>query len=58
MKNPWMSLWLSEANKVTGAARGQMTAEMRKTQTAMMQEWQRAWMEAWLTMWGMGTKKR
>ena len=53
MKNPWISLWLSGANKITNAARGQMTAEMRKTQGAMLAEWQRGWMEAWLAMWGM-----
>ncbi len=50
MKNPWMSMWLSAANQMTGAARGQMMSEMSKAQTQMMQEWQRANMEMWRAM--------
>jgi len=34
MKNPWMSLWLSAANKAAGTARGLRTAEARRQQTA------------------------
>ena len=39
MKNPWlkknplMSLWLSGANKVTGAARGQAAAAVKREAT-------------------------
>lgn len=29
-KNPFMSLWLSGANKVMGSARGQATAAMKR----------------------------
>lgn len=50
MKNPWMSAWLSAANSMTGAARGQAMAEMSKAQTQMMQEWQRANMQIWQSM--------
>jgi hypothetical protein len=32
-KNPFMSLWLSSANRVAGAARGQVAAEVKR-QTA------------------------
>lgn len=58
MKNPWMSMWLSAANQMTGVARGQMAAEVSKIQAAMMHEWQRAWIDAWLAMWGIESKKR
>jgi hypothetical protein len=33
-KNPFLSLWLSAANAWAGAARGLMTAEMRRQQGA------------------------
>lgn len=51
MKNPWMSLWLSAANQMTGAARGQMMAEMSRQQTAMMKAWTEAYFEALMAMW-------
>ena len=36
MKKPWLSLWLSAANRSAGAARGLWTAEMRRQQNAMV----------------------
>lgn len=41
MKNPWMSAWLSAANRMTAAARGQMTAQMRKAQKQARADWGR-----------------
>jgi hypothetical protein len=38
MKNPWMSMWLSAANRAAGPARGFWTAEMRRQQNALMNE--------------------
>lgn len=42
-KNPWMSAYLSAANKMANAARGQMMgaakAEQKKTQKNMMDAW-------------------
>jgi hypothetical protein len=35
MKNPWMSMWLSAANKAAGAARGFGTAELHRQQKAI-----------------------
>jgi hypothetical protein len=32
-KNPFMSMWLSGANKVAGAARGQATAAVKREAT-------------------------
>jgi hypothetical protein len=37
-KNPWLSLWLSTANTLAGAARGFWTAEMQRQQKAMLNE--------------------
>ena len=46
-KNPFMSLWLSGANKVANAARGQATAAVkRETQTAV-QQGTRNWFGFW-----------
>ena len=46
-KNPFMSLWLSGANKVANAARGQATAAVkRETQTAVKQG-TRNWFDFW-----------
>ena len=37
-KNPFMSLWLSGANKVAGTGRGLWQAAARKQQSAMIRE--------------------
>ena len=42
MKNPWMSMWLSAANKAAGAARGLGTAELHRQQKTMAKEAARA----------------
>ena len=42
MKNPWMSMWLSAANKAAGAARGFGTAELHRQQKAIAKETARA----------------
>lgn len=51
MKNPWMSLWLSEYNKATSAARGQMAAEMSRQQTALMKAWSEGMTDFWMAVW-------
>src|SRR5215210_2673684 len=38
MKNPFLSMWLSAANRAAGPARGFWTAEMRRQQKAMLNE--------------------
>lgn len=50
MKNPWMSLWLSAANKAAGPVRGFWTAEAERQRKAMT--------EATFRAWGLGTPKR
>lgn len=36
MKNPFMSMWLSQANRVASAMRGRMTAEVKLQASAAM----------------------
>ena len=43
MKNPWMSLWLSAANKAAGTARVLWLAEARRQQQAFAKEMAKAW---------------
>ena len=47
MKNPWMSAWLSAANQMSAASRGQMAAEASRQQTAMMKAGTKAATEFW-----------
>jgi hypothetical protein len=42
MKNPFMSAWLSAANRAVGVGRGMVTAEMRRQQSAAAKEAMRA----------------
>ena len=48
MKNPFMSLWLSEWHKMSNAAQGQMMAEMTRQQNKMIKAWQTEVTEIWL----------
>ena len=43
MKNPWMSLWLSAANKAAGTTRAFWAAEARRQQQALTKEVMKAW---------------
>ena len=43
MKNPWMSLWLSAANKTAGTARGLWMAEAQRQQKALAKDLTKAW---------------
>ena len=42
MKNPFMSMWVSTANRALGVGRGMVTAEMRRQQSAAAKEAMRA----------------
>ena len=46
-KNPWMSLWLSGANKVAGTGRGMWQAAARQQQNAMIREAQKMATSFW-----------
>ncbi len=52
MKNPFLSLWLSQANAWSGAMRGLWAAEVRRQQTQLMNQWieqsVRFWSGAWM----------
>lgn len=42
MKNPWMSLWLSAANRTAATARGHWLAEARRQQQAYLKATEKA----------------
>lgn len=42
MKNPFMSMWLSAANRAAGTARGMWSAEAKRQQTAATKEMAKA----------------
>lgn len=52
MKNPFLSLWLSQANAWSGAMRGMWAGELQRQQNQMMRQmveqsvkfWSGAWM--------------
>jgi hypothetical protein len=46
-KNPFLSMWLSGANSVAGAARGRASAEAKRQGTKAMQEGTRQMMNFW-----------
>jgi hypothetical protein len=48
-KNPFMSLWLSGANKVANQARGQAKATVSRHQSALSVQTARIWTGGWLT---------
>ena len=43
MKNPWMSLWLSAANKAAGIARSAWYAEAERQRQAFVREMMKSW---------------
>ena len=52
MKNPFLSLWLSQANAWSGAMRGFWAGELQRQQTQLMNQWieqcTRFWTGAWM----------
>lgn len=46
-KNPFMSMWLSNANRMAGAARGRMTAESKRAASTAMAEGTKQMMAVW-----------
>ena len=53
MKNPWMSLWLSAANRAAGTGAGIWKASIRRQQTAAVKEANKAIISFWT-----GTSKK
>ena len=51
LKNPWMSMWLSEWHKAANTGKGLMMAEMTRQQNAMMKAWSEQMTEAWMAVW-------
>uniref|UniRef100_UPI003F4950E0 hypothetical protein n=1 Tax=Cupriavidus taiwanensis TaxID=164546 RepID=UPI003F4950E0 len=46
-KNPFMSMWLSNANRIAGATRGRMTTEGKRAASNAMTEGARQIVAAW-----------
>ena len=46
-KNPFLSLWLSSANAMTGKARSAGAAEASRQQTRLVDQATRFWTDAW-----------
>ena len=46
MNNPFMSMFLSGANKIAGAARGQATAAVKREATKNSRQATKAWADA------------
>lgn len=57
MKNPFMSMWLSEYNKMANAAKGQIMAETSRQQNAAMKEWTEKMTEMYVAFWFPWLKK-
>ena len=55
-KNPFLSMWLSGANAVIGAARGHVTAEANRQSEALMRATGQQIQDFWLG--GMASKTR
>jgi hypothetical protein len=47
MSNPWLSFWLSAANRWAGAAQGFWAAELRRQQQAVANEMIRQMLRFW-----------
>ena len=46
-RNPFLSLWLSSANRVAGKARAAATAAAKRQQTQLVRQAARNWTAAW-----------
>ena len=46
-KNPFMSLWLSGANKIANAARGQASAAVKRETQGAVKQGTRNWFDFW-----------
>ena len=53
MTNPFLSLWLSQANAWAGARRGFWSAELQRQQTQMMNEMTQQMLRFWTGAWMM-----
>lgn len=46
-KNPFMSMWLSGANRVAGSVRGQAAAAAKRESAAVARQAGNEWMKLW-----------
>ena len=58
MKNPFMSMFLSGANRIAGSARAQATAAVKREAAKNVQQMTKAWTDAMLPPVSTARKKR
>jgi len=58
MKNPFMSMFLSGANKMAGAARGQASAAVKRESTKSARQMSKAWTDAMFPFAAASRKKK
>jgi len=58
MKNPFMSLFLSGANKIAGSARAQATAAVKRETAKNTRQMSKAWTDALFTGTAVPAKKK
>jgi hypothetical protein len=58
MKNPFMSMFLSAANRAAGSARAQATAAVKREAAKNARQMTAAWAESWLSPLAPPRKKR
>ena len=46
-KNPFMSMWLSSANRVAGSIRGQAAAQVKRQSAQATRQASNDWMKLW-----------
>ncbi|OBV39652.1 hypothetical protein [Janthinobacterium psychrotolerans] len=58
MKNPWMSMYLSAANRVASTARGQATAAIKREAAKNTRQLTQVWFDSLLPPAGRPRKQR
>ena len=58
MKNPWMSMYLSAANRVTNTARGHATAAIRREAAKNTRQLTQVWFDSLLPPVGKPPRRR
>lgn len=58
MKNPWMSMYLSAANRIANTARGQATAAVKRETAKNTRQLTQVWFDSFLPAAGQPRKRR
>ncbi|PKV43381.1 hypothetical protein CLU92_0693 [Janthinobacterium sp. 61] len=58
MKNPWMSMYLSAANRIASTARGHATAAVKREAAKNTQQLTQVWFDSFLPPTGKPRRRR